>query len=1116
METWFILIIMKSTSETDGLSRDGRLAKASAPVLLQVLEERFPALLARALRSSDFASVYQFQSLVVLLEIEQFDVREAEEAFLRLTDEATLAPAVFALASRMNNWKRRLEYSCLGRSSITLLRDLTGQIGSNISPLFSLFSYLFDDYQQDKPDALWFSSLDKYKMEDVNAELPQRLYLLLLSAIRLLQARYDFYREEIYALGRMDPSLAALVAFLHNYKRLVSEFNARWQSLPMRYLQDILKVNRRQSVSGTTWFVFDKSPSDNEVVLPKGTYLPADKEDPHKGYRLLSDIQLTGMQPVKTRRILAEKNPGRYPEAALGYVTAMLQSDRLGDVYTSSPIGLRIHSSMFQLGEGMREVSLLFRLTAQSLETIGQTIESIARVQEISHDEAQFKVLYDAFYLRVSTPEGERVVERFHIRLQEKVGLLLVFRLAEDFPALVPLEGEDTPSIRLLMNPGAWLFPYSWACRMFIKSVRVQVAVHGLRSFQLYNELGAVDSHHSFAPFGMQGEKGAWFAFGSYEMACKPVKGVELSFNWQQLPTCPNGLKEYYAAYHQDIDNCSFRARIDQLRNRVWKPLNPGQPFYLFRTSAHASIPERAEALTDFASIRFQVDDNAVLPSGRPDDFRLEDSRSGFYRLMLTSPDMGFGTNEYRRLFAEIMMFNSQKRKKDPLPATPLSLLIDAPQLNYTAEEEHSFSVGNALNIRFSYLRPLSAGVVQTPDTTRPIPLIEGPRDEGNLMIGIANAVGENLVRLYLDMDLLQREIDHVYLPSVDWYYREASQWVRIDPVNVLRDDTGRLMHSGPVTLQLPFCVTSDMTDEEGLFWLCVAVHSNFCNCSKVRGIYLNVAEAEPVDEAGSKPSIPGLAAYRLLTTVSGSRSEETDAEMRTRLSERIAHRHRLLLPHEYEEMTLQGFPEVAKVKCLPRVDQKELNRRTVITIVAVHTRRAEEYPLCTDELLCRIEDCLRQYASPFVDIDVINPVYEEVTAFCGVALKEGESAGVAIQGICDSLRACIAPWEENRQSPVFGHSFSLHEMLSCVKEGGKVSAVHGVKLVKIIHDNNDCYHLREYNSVTDEEQLVAPSVPWAVLVPAVRHYVKVLSAEEWRQEIEYGDLEIDNTFVIK
>lgn len=1081
--TWYSRIIMRNISDTDGLSRQQRLQRAAAPVVLPVLEERFSVLLSRAFRRSGFASLYRFQALVVLLEIEQLDTHAAEDNTRHLSSVDEVAVAVDALAARMEDWRRRLEYACLGREPFTLLKDLSGQIAIHIEPSFT-------------------PSL--------------RFYLLLLASIRLLQTRSEIYREEIYSSGTLDPSLAVIVAFLRNYKDIAAAFNTRWQSLPLFYLNEVLKVAPRQRRSGTTWFAFSKSPGGVNVTIPAGTCFAASSDEDAPAYRLLSDLQVTQMAVARMKMVVVEKNAGRYPEAALGYVTAVVQSDVPGHAYTPVPLGLCIQSPMLLLGEGRREVKVLFRLTSDSLTFLDDAVSRIARVQEISRDETLFKMLHDAFLLRVTTVTGEQPVENFHIRLEKGEGLRLTFLLGEDFPAVAPPEGEELPSLHLVMNTAAWLFPYSWARRMLIRSVRIEVNVTGLRDIHIYNELGKVDVRQPFVPFGTMGDKGAWLAFGSYEMACKPVCHVGFRFGWQHLPACYGGLKEYYRTYGAGIDNRSFAGRIDQLRNREWKPLDADDSFYLFRTSDRP-VPEKEDLLVEKTRLRFSLSETAVLPFGREDAYRLGDVRSGFYRLVLTSPDMGFGEHEYRRLFAEVMIYNSRARRKKPLPEPPLSLLMDAPQLDYTACEECCFTVGSASAIRFSYICSLSGEAEALPDTSHPISLLEGPVDEGNLMIGIANAEGENLIRLYLELELLQREIDHSFLPCTDWYYRDAYRWVKIDPVHVLRDDTGGLMHSGAVMLQLPFCITSAMTDADGIFWLSVAVHTHLCNCSVVRGVRLNVAEAVPADEPADILSVPGLASYGQVAPLTGERPAESETEMRTRLGERIAHRRRLLLPCEFEQMTLEEFPGIDKVKCLPRVDAKQQGRSTVITLALLRSRRAGEYPLCTDELLCQVEDCLRRYASPFVEIDAINPVYEEVTVFCGISLKSGETAGTAIQEVYESLRECIAPWEKDEKGiPAFGYSFSLRDLQSRIKKSGRVGTIHGIKLLQVIRGNDGAYAYREYRSGDGEEQTVSPSVPWGILVPAVRQYVRVVPEGEWNQEIGFGDLEVGKTLIVK
>lgn len=1066
---------MTNISDTDGLSREKRLERFESAVVLPVLEERFPVLLARVLCSSEFSSYYHWQPLMVWLDMVRFhDFDDAGQIYHVLQE-----------------WRKRLEYACLETPSLGLLQDIRGQIDLHIHPVQVALRV------QPEDKSVW-----------------RRFHLLLQDVVRWLQSRKEIYLMEICTSGRMDPSLALLVAFLYNYVGIVSPFNQRWERLQDFYLKDILKGIARKRKPLSTWLSFEKSPAVTSVLLQRNMYFKGEKDENIAGYKLLSDMCVTGMKVAGVSIIRVEKKSDRYPEAALGYVTSVLQSTLKDRTYRPEPIGLRIHSMLLLLGEGEREVSVWFALNRESQQRWIGMVDEVAKAQEINFDEAVFKILNDSFLLKVSTSEGDREVDRFHLRWEEGTGLRLTFRLDESFPPVCPEKGESVPALSLLMNTEAWLFPYSWACRLEVRSVRVHVKVNGLREFSLYNELGQVDLHQPFSPFGAQGDKGAWVAFGCYEMALKPVTHVELHFRWLHLPVGNGGLEEHYREYHKGVNNRSFRARTEYLQNREWKRTYGIEEHYLFCTSS-ASVPVAADAVKEETKIVFEVPEVVLSPLDDITRFRPGEVRSGFYRLVLSAPDMGFGTHEYRRLFAEVMMENSHRRKKRSLPEPPLALQMDAVSLNYTAEEEVQFAVGYHSGIRFSYIRPLSGKVDTTPDITHPITLADGPEDEGNILIGIADAIGENIIRLYIGMELLQREIDHEYLPSVDWYYRDSSRWVKVDPVYVLRDDTGGLMHSGAVIIQFPFSISPEMTDTEGVFWICAGIHSNLCNCSVLRNVSLNVAEAAWTAEEEMEKSVPGLLSYRRVGLLNTTASEESETEMKARLSERIAHRQRPLLPCEYEQLVLQEFPGLAKVKCLRGIDAKSLNRTTVVTLVAIRNRISEDWPLCTDRLLCGIEAFLRPYTSPFAEIDAINPVYEEVTVFCGVSLKEGQQAGEAISDINRNLCRCIAPWNEGQKEPVLGYSFSIRDLVSCIRENPAVEALHGMKLLQVMGEEEK-FGLKAYTSEQDENQMIAPSVPWGILVPAVRQYVKLIEPGEWCQDIEFGDLEVENTFVIQ
>lgn len=1036
---------MKNISDTDGLGRKERLERFLHPVAVPVLEERFPVLLARALSGTDFSLLYRYQPLTVLLEIERFDstagVREIYRSLL--------------------DWRKRLEYACLdGGDSLLLLKDLKGQIEKNIKPMLATI--------REKRQA---------------GDFGYRFQLLLQDTVRLLQAKKHLYWDELDVSGRMDPSLAVLVAFLHNYQHIVSTFNLRWQNLPLYYLRELLKVAPLPEKVSTTWLSFEKLPGVR-LDIPEGTCLAAEEENTH-GYKLLADVHVSGMKVSEVRKVCVERNPERYPAAALGYVTSVVRHSLKEDTGIDVPIGMEISSRLLLLGGGEREVYVSFRLLTESQDLLEKMIREVARSQEISMDESVFKILNDSFLLEVSTAEGYRRIGNFHLRKYGE-GLRLTFYVGDDFPAIMPVGEKKAPSIRLLMNREAWLFPYSWARDLWIRSVHIRVRVNGLCDLDAYNELGNIDVRQPFSPFGVNGNIGAWMAFGSKEAAGKPVSHVELVCRWLYLPKGDGGLRAYYQGYETDIDNRSFRCRIEALRNKKWKEVQEGEKQYLFRTSPEP-VPECGGALNEEVHFAFDV--------SQP---------SEYYRIVLSDPLMGFGGEEFRRLFAEVMMYNSRHSGKPrPVPKEPLAPFIDGISMAYEAEEECLLAVGQTTDMCFSYIHPVA--------------LANGSDDELNLMIGIKNAVGENLVRLYLEIESLQREIDHRFLPVADWYYRDAVRWVKVPPVGVLLDNTSGLMHSGAVMIQLPFAVTVDMTDAEGIFWLCVAVCANACNCSLVRNVYLNVAEVERVkDAAFSAGNIQGLKSYLRVGLVESNVGEESETEMQARLSERVSHRKRALLPREYEQMILQEFPEVSKVKCLPGVNTKSSGSERIVSLVVVANRQGNECPFCTDELLCKVENYLRPFVSPFVEIDAINPVYEEVSVFCGVRLKAGQPVGGAVSEIERKIRQCIAPWSGGEGIPVFGYHFSVRDMVSCIKECAGVDELGGLKMIQVMSGGQRRFSLKEYIKDQEEEQVVAPSVPWAVLIPAAKQYVKLVAADQWRRNVELGDLEIGSTFVIE
>ncbi|NDV82957.1 hypothetical protein [Bacteroides sp. 51] len=1118
---------MKNISEYDGLSRGKRLEKASTVIPLQVLEDDFPVLLARILhRSDEFASYYCYQPLVILSEIENFSLSTSEDTFHHLKNKQQKVGYVCKLIVRIEDWRKRLEYACINTSSLVILKDLNGQIRNNIAPFFPLFQSQYNPELPEGVGKIWYTGKKKTLSDTTSHGLMRRFFSLLLASIKMMQRNSQLYREEICSSGMMDPSLAVITAFLRNYKMIAGKFNEHWRQLPYLYLQEILKAVPRPMVLGTAWLFLDKNPAVANTLIPAGTYFPSVDQHVTTGYKLFSDTFLSDMKVEMLDMIVLERNRERHPENVLNYVTALSRIDIKSNLCTPVAVGFQIQSNVLLLREGVRRVSITCKLTSNAYDEFKLLINRVSSAVDNSGDtisaaESLSKILHDSFSLEATVSSCWGEIESFRIRfLDEERSFLFQFHLDEDFPALEPLHGEEKVTIRLLVNNTAWLFPYSWASKISFESVHIKAEVQGVQDIRLYNELGEVDAKQSFTPFGVEGKKGSWLVFGSYEMACKSITRINFSFNWLQLPADQGGLHAYYRTYNKkgadEISNQSFCVRTEFLQNDRWKPTSPDNTYYMFRTqNMQNGKPEFDGPLINQASIAFDAPGVLPLRLSDPDNFRFKMVHSGFYRLVFDSPEMGFGSSLYRQLFADVMMLNSRSRKERPLPNPPIAPLMDVPSLSYVAEEECFFTIGQSCPITFSYINPLSTEADTTPNTTRPLPLLQGPVDEGNFIIAFSGAEGQNIIRMYVEMELLQREIDHDHLPVTDWYFKTESKWVQFPPGGVLRDDTGHLMHSGGVELQLPHPVGEEMLDDDGLFRICVSIHQNLENCSSVRNIYVNVAEAEVTPLPGEETIIPAIAAVRQITPVQNAVATESRVDMKARISERMSHRNRALLPEDYEQMVLQAFPEIIKVKCVPGIDAKEQGRSGVVTLALVCDTPNERLPLCEDRLLCKVEDFLQCYTSPFVIVDAINPVYEEVTAFCGITIQPGYSAGVVIADIHQSIDDCIAPWFDKHQAPVFGYSFSMRDLYSQIRKSKYVEKLHGIKLAHLTKDIYGANYLNREMPEKVEEITISPSAPWAILVPAVRQYIIICTESEWRENTEYGDLEVGNTFVI-
>ncbi|MCD7931414.1 MAG: hypothetical protein LUH15_08650 [Tannerellaceae bacterium] len=646
-----------------------------------------------------------------------------------------------------------------------------------------------------------------------------------------------------------------------------------------------------------------------------------------------------------------------------------------------------------------------------------------------SREKIYFELFNNLFYLTISTDEGWSVISGSVVTREEKQ-LKIQFVLNQEFPSTcsctMDIHQQETrwPALRIYPNFDAWLYPYSWLSLFRLHKITIRCQIENVRNLQLYNELGHIDNSSSFYPFGTNTGKGAWFIAGNYEMAIKETTHMALHIQWSGLPDDPDGLKGYYKEYENRITNCSFRVGAQYLSDYNWHPV-PGQPsFYLFssRRKAPDGTPLPAAPLSE-SSVLTPINIErmpAVKENEELYDYSIR-SRTGFIKLVLQEPGIGFGEKEYYQLFSERMMENTWKKKKASLPQPPVFPVIEKISLDYCSE--NTIDLCNREKSGELYVHQLHPlGIV--PATT----FLYSLDTDASLLFAFSEVKGGEILSLFLSFYPVGRATSSTEQPAVTWYWGNGYDWEEISATALLTDSTSNFMTSGGIKIRLPEIIYPEQYDRQNLLWLRAGISKNRHLISGLQSVSVNAAQLiQDMEEEGSElwngentpetllpeKKLPGIEGIYPVTPFYGGIIQEKDIDLQIRVAEYVSHRGRAVLPSDYEQITLQAFPDIVAVKCIPDFDGRQYSKGTIALLIIPDRTETEtpESPMATSYMLLKVREEMKKYISGYIkELIVINPVYREIMIRCGLIFRSDISLPVAKARLEKLFHIWIAP----------------------------------------------------------------------------------------------------------
>ena len=140
------------------------------------------------------------------------------------------------------------------------------------------------------------------------------------------------------------------------------------------------------------------------------------------------------------------------------------------------------------------------------------------------------------------------------------------------------------------------------------------------------------------------------------------------------------------------------------------------------------------------------------------------------------------------------------------------------------------------------------------------------------------------------------------------------------------------------------------------------------------------------------------------------------------------------------------------------------------------------------------IRDYLKTVASPFIEIEVLNPYYEPVKVHATVKFDGKQPDGLYLDKLNKEITGFLTSWlSSEEKEEEFGTSIYRSDVLGFIQNRPYVEFVTEFSLVRIdfLNGEYDMYDSAKSNSGQEE---IKPKFPWSVITSARQHDLKVIS----------------------
>ena len=1099
---------------------------------------------------------------------------------------------------KINDWFLRSRKNNQSESLGSIESYLENIINSNVNEIFNNYIFLQKKFNDlDLIEKKYLIDIKNYNsivwkpknLLKINFEKSDSLITTIGNALKQVVLISNKLYENIYKVTiksekSIKNSLASnssnnahiglLFTFLELFKNLQIDINKITKKHLDYYFKNILKQSKLDLEKIRTFINIEIDENINKLILDNDNLLIAGQYDNGENilFKMNDSISLNNAKICSLMTIYTSRNNMFEYKSSFRLISSIFSkniADNISDVEVFNEndktfstfgkdqnlltndertmeyadIGFIISSPILKISESDRKIIIDFYFEIDSMKRLSDLIIDISNLSNLNEEEIFYRIFSNGFEIEYTYESGWESVDAYEFNMPTDWTdgkLSLEIKLNKLKPSFQNYDigihnlkiDTKNPVIKVNLKQNQFYNSFSFLNKMILNKIDINVFCESLKKMNVFRDGELISIDSDFEIFGPTAKPKSKLFIACEELFNKKIENFELKWDYTNLNEIDYDLKKNYELYNFNIKNDSFKIKLTALSDfNYFDHSDKKLIFNMFDFKKNLLDDKRKIKVDNISSLK--VSPNYYLNSGEINDFS-NDLETGIIRIELIEPKIGFGFDQYPKIYAKQIANNIDKKNESAEPINePFSPKISNISINYSAKTTMIFKESDRIendydeNNTFFLISPTGIEKTFSRESVKNS-IVYDLASEGELIIGFENS--ELIENLDLLFEIKKNEnTDYQFSKKVEWYYSSFEGWKKLSVENILQDGTTNLVKTGILSLKLP----SDFTDQnifldENKFYLKAISKDKADQFGLIKSIRTNAASISEVKSKnidnkieilnensveGFENRVDGVISVNQPIVSPKIKSIESDLEFYKRVSQLLRHKKRPVNKVDLEIFLLNKFNWLSHVKCY----NNDSNSIKLLCLKKIERDdNIEEVKLSAAEIT-DIKNYLKNYTSPFINFDIVSPIFEDLWIKCKIIFSNN-SGGNNVERLNKDLLDFICPWKNIDSNKKIITKLKKINIINFIKSKEYVKFVTGFSIIHLKKFEDGSIEAYDSAKSLDDNDYIECGSERSIIVPRDNSLIHVITKKEYfpPEAIKSDELKINYSFLVE